>query len=210
MHSIGWSIEADQLIYNLVYLTKWNISLTFMISFCSAYLATSYYHGKLELQEMTKKLKFYWFLHNNVAPFACFITIFYWKFLYKGEELSVNNILVHGTNVIGPLLDLFVISNPYHLSHCIYPMFCAVLYMIFTIIFQFSGGINPDGENFIYSVTDWRGKPQKTIKMAIMSIVAIGVLYFICCGLQFLREKIYESIKKCKESSDIETGINMK
>lgn len=111
----------------------------------------------------------------------------------------MNNILVHGTNFIGPLIDLFIISHPYHIAHCIYPMICSIFYMIYTVIFQVAGGVNPDGKNFIYTATDWLGNPKKTAIMALVSVFMTGILHIILCGVQHLRVKIHRIIKNCDE-----------
>lgn len=177
--------------------------MTFIVSLSSALLATIFYCGKIKLQKMTKSLRIYWFLYINVAPFAIFITIFYWSFLHKDQELSVNNFLTHGTNFIGPVLDLFIISHPYHLGHIIYPMICMALYVVYTFIFQFSGGVNPQGKNFIYFVCDWIGNLPLSIKTAFGTIISLGILHLFCCGLQFLRDKIYKGVENSKHPNEV-------
>jgi hypothetical protein len=174
-----------------------------MVSLISACLVTTYHYDRIEYDEMTRRLKFFWCMHNSQAVYSLFITIFYWIFLYNDERIGLIDVLVHGTNFIGPVVDLFIITHPYHISHCIYPMICGIFYMIFSVLFQVMGGINPDGQNYIYPTTDWIGKPKLTTIMAFGAILILGFLHVVFCGLQELRVKIHNSIKRKSDEENI-------
>lgn len=153
-------------------------------------------------------------MYNNIAPFACPITFAFWMFgvddsdvELKGENL-LHNFLVHGVNCMGPVLDLFVISHPYHLEQGIYPMICAVLYTIYALVFQYLGWENHKGENFIYKQFNWIDDGNLIIfGKAMAAIIAVLMMHFLCCGLQFLTDKIYEHYKYNIKTKEVEIKL---
>lgn len=194
-----WSIYQNRLVYSLTHLTRWNLLATSITSMISADLSTLYYRGKIKsCDKMNACMKIYWFMYNNVAIYACFITVFYWNFIYDDRDLSLNNVLTHITNCVGPLIDLMVVAHPYYLSHCIYPMMCAVSYLIFTFIYQACGGMNEYGKNYVYSVLDWKEKSMTALIIAFIAIISAGILHVFFFAIARIKIKIHRSLNKKK------------
>lgn len=147
---------------------------------------------------MSFGLKIYWFIYNSVPIYATYITFIYWTFLYDGRVIDLNNILTHGFNFVGPIIDLFIVNHPYCLSQSIFPMICAVLYSIFTFVYQQLGGINFNGENFVYPILDWKDRPIIAITVAITAVFCGGLFHLFFCLVIHLRTKIHEILNTDK------------
>ena len=152
---------------------------------------------------MDSSIKFYWFMYNNVSTFACFITAFYWAFVYDGKPINLAEVLSHVTNSIGPLIDLMIVNHPPHISQCIYPMMCGSFYLIFTYAFQTLGGLNENGENFIYSALDWNKNLKKSLIISANAFLFIGIIHIILSLLQFLRIYLFK-ISRDEKSQNVE------
>lgn len=199
VYSIIWSIYQNKLVYSLTHLTRWNLLATFITSIISADISTLHYRGMFKSREkMSSGMKIYWFMYNNVAVFACFITVFYWNFIYDNRKLSLNNALTHIANCVGPLIDLMIVDHPYYISHCIYPMMCAILYLIFTFIYQVCGGMNEHGKNNVYDVLDWKEKPIVALVIAVIAIAIAGILHTLFFALHCVKIKIHSSFTRKK------------
>lgn len=143
----------------VIYLSRWNLFGTAIASLLGAYLVTySHFQRKKITNRVQNVLKFYWFLCNNSVVFACVVSSIYWTLLYPGGQCSLNNYLVHATNSIVLVIDVFVIRHPHHMAHFIYPMTCGTLYMFFTFIYTVLGGVDRHGNNYVYSAIDWNKK----------------------------------------------------
>lgn len=141
---------------------------------------------------MSKGLKIYWFIHNNLAIFACFITVFYWNVIYDGRVITLSNVLTHVTNVIGPMFDLFIVAHPHHISHCIYPMICGFSYLTFSFIYQACGGLNEHGKNYVYAPLDWKGNPRVAFIVGIIGIATAGVLHIIFYIFYLIKVRVHK------------------
>jgi hypothetical protein len=161
----------------------------------ATYFSTKHYRGKLiKSNKMSFGLKVYWFMYNNVPIYAIYISCIYWVLLYDGRPINLNNVLVHGTNFIGPLIDLSIVNHPYYVSHGIFPMICAVLYLTFTIFYQHFGGVNFNGKNFVYPILDWKNRTKIAMTVGLTAILFAGVFHFIFCAFAHLRIRVHKII----------------
>lgn len=199
-----FSIRQNQLMFALIYLTRWNLLATTIASALAAYFVTKHYCRKKlhNSNTMTLSMKIYWFIYNNVPIYAVWITLIYWTLLYDGRQINVNNLLTHGTNVVGPILDLFIVNHPYHITQSIFPMICSVLYCMFTIFYQLLGGLDINGKNYVYPILNWKEKPFFALTIAGSAVVCAGFFHIVFCGLQHLRTKIHEIIMVDKQKTN--------
>lgn len=178
------------------------------MSFVSACLTTLYYRGNIKVEKMSFGIKLYWFMYNNVATFACFITVFYWTLVYEGIPINLNNVLVHMTNSIGPIIDLMIVNHPYHIFQCINPMISLAIYTVFTYAYQILGGLNENGENFIYSALNWSQNPKESLILSMIAISLIGIIHIMLCVWQSFRIFLFKSLQGKKlqnvESTHVE------
>lgn len=180
-----------------IYLSRWNLFGTMICAILGACLVTrSYFIGIPRTTRMTNILKFYWFLCNNSVVFACTISSIYWTMLYQPEHNSLNNYLVHATNSLLLLIDLFVIRHPHRLSHCIYPMTCGALYMLFTVVYTVCGGTDGQGNNYVYPILDWKHNTISATIVGVGSVLLLGIAHFGVNLIHRLREKLHQFVTK--------------
>lgn len=180
----------------LIYLTRWNLCATMIAAGLATYFVTENYRKKKprKVEKMRVGLKVYWFMYNNIPIYACWITLIYWTLLYDGREIDLNNLLTHGTNFIGPIIDLFIVNHPYHISQSIFPMICSVMYLMFTIFYQLLGGLDINGKNYVYPILNWKEKPIFALTVSLTAIFCAGFFHTTFCGVQHLRTKVHKAI----------------
>lgn len=126
-----------------IYWTHLNLFATMITTTLGAMLVTLHYFNKIKIKKvMTASLKLYWALWNQSIVFACLISGSYWILLHKAQQIDLNNILIHVTNVIVPVFDLFIVSFPSRYRNFFYVTTVGVGYGFFTMIYQFSGGVD--------------------------------------------------------------------
>lgn len=178
-----------------IYLSRWNLFGTAVASILGAYLVTgSYFERIKKTNGMDKVLRLYWFLSNNSVVFSCVVSSIYWTLLYRGQQSSLNNYLVHATNSIFLVIDLFVVKFPHKMSHFIYPMSCGTLYLFFTIIYTYLGGVDRDGKNYVYPVLDWKNKPHQSMIVGMGCVILLGVFHVIVGFLHRIRSKLHKYV----------------
>ena len=145
MLSITTAVQREKLNIYWVYLTHWNLCLTMIVMIWSACLATTFYMDRLNVgDKMTKSLKIFWCLSSSTNVYAILISIVYWSVLYRMEKNAVcdlNNIVVHGTNSLSVLLNLAVVKQPERFSLVVYPLSYGMIYLVFSWLYPFFGGV---------------------------------------------------------------------
>lgn len=107
-----------------------------------AYLVTDHYFHAMIEKKMTMTMKIYWALWNQSMVLSLIVTSFYWLTIHDGQNVDINNILGHVTNVIVLAIDMLIVKHPPKYSNFFAVLGVVGLYSIFTAVFQFSGGIN--------------------------------------------------------------------
>lgn len=128
-----------------IYLTHWNLVFTMITAVWSACLVTRYHYNQLDLQEqMTKELKWFWFLSTSSNMYAFLVSMIYWGILYKSDlnKIDLNNIVVHATNSLVVLFNLALVKQPERFGLFIYPLCCGCVFLFFSWIYPFLGGKN--------------------------------------------------------------------
>lgn len=197
VNSVIYSISHDELTVMLIYLSRWNLFGTAIASLLGAYLVTRSYFKTIKItNRMNVVLKFYWFLSNNSVVFACVVSSVYWIFLYPGGHNSLNNYLVHATNLIVLVIDLFIVRHPHRMTHFVFPMACGALYALFTIFYTIFGGVDRDGNNYVYPILDWNNKPQRSMIWGVGLMASLGISHVIVGGVHGIRSKTHEFFAK--------------
>lgn len=152
-----------------------------------------FYNGKLKVTDkMNTGLKVYWFIYNLIVVYACHVSLVYWGVLYDGKKLTLNNVLVHITNSLGLILDVLIIKHHYRISHFIYPFLSGLIYVTFSFIYTKLGGVDVNGNNYVYPILNWNEKPLTALTVGLTSIVFTSILHVIFCGIHLLKKKCCE------------------
>lgn len=114
------------------------------------------------------------------------------------QKLTVLDFLVHGMNSIGMMVELFVVLHPMYLLHVFYSLSIGLTYLIFTLIYYAAGGVDKNGNNYIYKILNWEN-PGPTMIIVVGVIVLAILLHFAACFLQFCRVKLHKLISRNQE-----------
>lgn len=141
--AIVTNVNRGQFHVFFIYLTNLNQLGTMVATCLSAYLVTSYHFSPMSKEyQMSSSLKIYWALWNQSMALSLIVTSFYWLTIHDGNNIDVNNILGHVTNVIVLTIDMLIVKHPPKYSNFVAVLGVVALYSIFTAVFQFSGGLN--------------------------------------------------------------------
>lgn len=82
-----------------------------------------------------------------------------------------------------------------HFLHFVYSIGAGLIYLAFSIIYYYSGGVDALGRPFIYDVLYW-GEPAKAASIAVGVAVLSLFLHVFVCILQKLRHRIHKKVFK--------------
>lgn len=109
----------------------------------SAILVTLHHFDMLEnRKDLTTSLKLYWVLWNQSIVFAFLVDAAFWILLYEGQQLVLDDILIHISNFLVLFIDLLIIKHPPKFENFIFIVMVEIVYMIFTYFYQISGGLD--------------------------------------------------------------------
>lgn len=104
--------------------------------------------------------------------------------------------MIHALNTITSIGDIFVSSRPCRLMHFYQPIAFLILYLIFSIIYWASGGLNPYGFPYIYSILDW-SKPSRTIPLIVIGLsIGLPLIHMFVWVLHQIRDSCLSRIKR--------------
>ncbi|KAK3728730.1 hypothetical protein QZH41_002657 [Actinostola sp. cb2023] len=130
-----------------------------------------------------------WVIFNIAANLAPLVTVMYWAFDYvPGQFVDASSANAHALNTLLMIIDIMICNVPFRLLHFIYPMFYALVYTSFTVIYWAVGGTNHRGEKYIYAIMDYEKNAGLAFIMAAMFVfLAIPVSQFLLYGLYRFR-----------------------
>lgn len=92
-----------------------------------------------------------WALRDTVAPACVMVTLLYWALLFPSfGYTNVVDVHLHLVNALIILADLWLSRQPYWLRHFYWPLLYLCTYIVFAGIYYAAGGVDPDGEDYIY------------------------------------------------------------
>jgi hypothetical protein len=110
-------------------------------------------------------------------------------------KTSALDVLIHGGNSVGMMIELLVTSHPMFIFHFVYTVLFGIVYLVFTIIYFLAGGQDYFGNNYIYHVLNWEN-PGSAAATSV-GIVVLGIfLHVIACIIQKARSRIHKKIYK--------------
>ncbi|XP_058981115.1 protein rolling stone isoform X2 [Musca domestica] len=182
-----------------IYLTDWGFLLCMYISWFGAILVTIYHFCPTYFDNKPKVLKVYWCSHWCVLVVATVITFMYWLFIFPNDNANASdlyNLWAHGFNSILMVLDHMLVAFPTRLLHVVYPLILGLVYAIFSLIYYLAGGVDVNGNPYIYEILDW-SQPGWATLMIFGCLVLVVIFSFLLFCLYKLRTMI---ANKCKNS----------
>ncbi|CAH0405235.1 unnamed protein product [Chilo suppressalis] len=181
--------------YWFIYMTHWGLILiTVTAGLAFVVSARAYFRGPIDSTfGVPWYLKSYWAAYNVTLPTAFFITIFYYILLTDlGEQYSVDPVLdlfIHGINSVLMFVLLLTSQHPFYLLHFYQALAFALVYMVFSIIYFFSGGLSPIGERWIYPMIDW-SDPGPTVGIIFVCAAGLIIMHSLVALLTVCRDYI--------------------
>jgi len=156
-------------------------------------------HIRFERPGMRVLDKLSWILANASSSIALMITIFFWIFLFDGEN-TFDNTFLHLLNSVSVLVDLIIIARPTRLAHMIHPILFGLFYLIFSVSYWAAGGTDPSGNDWIYPMVDW-DNPGLATGVAFGCIAGVMGIHSVIHCLTLLRRKMSQKIRGNSEES---------
>ena len=142
MFSIFEAIETNRVRFYVISFSNLNLLASSLTAFVGAVVTTEFNLEMItNLTEMSKILKFYWFLWTQCLIFAMISSLNYWTILHHGSLSTVDVIKVIVLPIL-LLIDLCVVKHPARFYNFVHMLIVNILVIIFTVIFQFAGGSN--------------------------------------------------------------------
>lgn len=141
--SIVINVKRGHFHVYFIYLTHLNLCATMLTMLLGALLAHLHFSRKKNSVKINGTLiNAYRSFHNQSVVISCLVSIFYWGLIHKGEPTDLNNVLIHITNSAVLLIDLLVVRHPANYKNFGFMLIVEMAYMLFTVLFQFCGGLN--------------------------------------------------------------------
>lgn len=195
-----WSIAFFANRWWLIYLTNWGLLLVAgtMLSALLVSIMAKRRDLSNDTEELPWYVSMYWLLTNVNVTIALLITILYWALLFSTEiERSTAafalDIFTHGLNSFVSLIELFASRTPVKLAHIYQPLALGLWYAAFSAIYYAAGGLNQEGNPFIYDVLDWRDGANAAIIVAIATAGAFAMYILVWLAAK-ARDKISVAI----------------
>ncbi|XP_012160379.1 protein rolling stone-like [Ceratitis capitata] len=179
-----------------IYLTSWGFFLCMINSVSGAILVSLYYWRPDEFAIYGFILKLYWAAYWTALVLATVITFVYWTVLYPYDSSGIAliyNLLGHASNSIFMTIDFMLVAFPARILHFIYPIGLGVIYVIFSIVYYFAGGVDILGNPYIYTILDWT-RPGYALIYIIICFILLTIMSCLLFGLYKLRCFIYRKI----------------
>jgi len=161
-----------------IYLTHWQLIVLWLHLVFSFSITIAYRNANVANTNMPWFAKMSWCLQNICIGVVPSVVVDYWALVYDGHLSSID-VHQHGVTLILLILDLSISYTPSYIKHVYQPWIFATIYVIFNYIYVELGGVNEDGENWIYSALDWKNDFQSAL------IVSIGATFFLAPLLYF-------------------------
>ncbi|XP_036678643.2 protein rolling stone isoform X1 [Drosophila suzukii] len=186
-----------------IYLTNWAFIMCGITSITGAVLVTIY-HCKPETWVPPRcVIKTYWAFYWTTIIMECLIAITYWAAIYPDDRVLTNptrvsdfyNIFIHLLPPIFFTIDHIIVAQPARLLHFVYPMVFGYSYGLFALIYYELGGLNYNGNSFIYTFLDFENPKMVlvTVSMITLATVFLSVLQY---GVYRLRTFIARKMGK--------------
>ncbi|XP_034834751.1 protein rolling stone-like [Maniola hyperantus] len=184
----------------LLYMTHWGLVLIFLESLFGIIVTVKKHRGSLPDDKVLPwYVRTYWVLYNITVPIAFLVTLFYWAVLRApGKKINyapnpILDIMLHGVNSGLMFVELVLSAHPSRLLHVMQPLYFSLAYLLFTVAYYISGGLDPWGNAFIYPVINW-AKPIQTLVVVTLTALFLALMHILTVGIATARDFI---ARKC-------------
>mmetsp|Transcript_63085 Transcript_63085/g.168496 ORF Transcript_63085/g.168496 Transcript_63085/m.168496 type:complete len:271 (-) Transcript_63085:130-942(-) len=167
-----------------IYLTHWTLTLQalyFLFAAFTAWKAGQMESGAIPTSEaMPCYCRAMWIIQDLAIPGSFLVFLLYWALVYpeRTSDPSALSYFTHGVNFVLQLLDMFLSRQPYYLLHGIYIAIFGTVYVAFSAIYYAAGGLDCNGNAYIYKALDW-SQPQSTVTlMGIILFIGVPIINF--------------------------------
>ncbi|XP_050682069.1 protein rolling stone-like [Leptidea sinapis] len=198
-----------------IYLTHWGLTIMlFCTGFAVAVSMRCYFYGPISTEfSLPWYVKTYWVLYNASVPVAFLITVFYWTLLYSAgvsEEIGpVLDVSIHGVNSVIMFLLLASSAHASRLVHLVHPAIFACTYVVFSIIYYFAGGTDPQGNPYVYPMVNW-AQPGSTMVVISVTALLLVCLHFVTVGLAAGRNALANRILRPSVTVHVDEDIALR
>lgn len=88
-------------------------------------------------------------------------------------------------------IEICVVLHPIHFLHFIYPIVGGLCYLVFSLIYFYSGGTDALGRDYIYSILNWNNPVQTSIVCVLVAILII-LCHSFATLCQLTRTKLHK------------------
>ncbi|KAL0850951.1 hypothetical protein ABMA28_006854 [Loxostege sticticalis] len=204
--SMVLSSQSFSLKFWPIYMTHWGVFMIMATSGLALIVSiVACIQGSIDLDfGLPWYVRLYWAFLVITVPLAYYITIFYYSFLTALiEDFAVDPALdffVHAFNSIAMFILLITSKNPVHILQFVYPFVFAVIYMVFSIIYYYSGGTNPYGEEWIYPMLDW-SNPGPTTGVVFACAALMLIVHSLVVLMALFRDYLVSTCITSKRNS---------
>lgn len=186
-----------------IYISNWILFICLVSAFLGAILICCNFAFQYEnntqtyLENIPCLIKSYW-LTTTIALDGSLITfIFFWILIYPLElHISLTSKMYHTLVPLFMLMDFWINSIPVRILHFYISFIFALVYILFTVVYEMAGGVNIEGRPYIYSVICWRKCAAHAILYCILALVFVVVVRFLLYGMHrfknFLSKWIFD------------------
>eukprot|EP00928_Gymnodinium_smaydae_P045252 TRINITY_DN30186_c0_g1_i1.p1 TRINITY_DN30186_c0_g1~~TRINITY_DN30186_c0_g1_i1.p1 ORF type:complete len:275 (-),score=34.64 TRINITY_DN30186_c0_g1_i1:392-1216(-) len=211
----AWSLEYEYRIGCLrtyfIFLTHWALTLEvayFWFVTYSTLVASRIGANELLSSEMPRCVKCAWLLQDLCLPASFLVFVLYWVLVAPKSKKPVPDVsyFTHGVNFALMMLDVSLSRQPYYLLHGFYFALFGFAYLLFSLIYWEVGGLNCEGDPWIYKSLDWRhAASTSTLAVVILFVVTPVVnLMFWCRGACCSRVNRVEALELVKGVETLE------
>ena len=150
--------------------------------------------------------KIHWVLYNNSIPIEIGIAIIYWALLYEPSadmtSIAIGvNFNTHLTPALIALLDVWISGIILNIYHFYIILLYGVVYGAFSLIYFAAGGMDQEGNRYIYSILDYGGNPGLAAGVLLGSVFVFFPFCYVLCYLitlprRWLSSKLHQSCYK--------------
>uniref|UniRef100_A0A8D8QEZ0 Protein rolling stone n=1 Tax=Cacopsylla melanoneura TaxID=428564 RepID=A0A8D8QEZ0_9HEMI len=178
-------VSYDTWLY-FIYLTHWSYILIVLQSLLGSYLITarflqqdSYDRESIQLSELEWG---YGVLFTMALAQAPGISLLYWFLEDRPVEITWVSHMEHTFNSVVMLIEFLLNGAPLQASYFYWTFLFNGVYIAFSVVYHWMGGINMNGQAYIYRLLDWHHVNTALI-MCCMALSMFLVLHFTAAFL---------------------------
>lgn len=150
--------------------------------------------------ELAWYYKAVWIMYSITANVTPAITVFFYGYFSFRENPTksgvglVNDLTKHAFATIFVLLETMVSGIPVFISQVIFPLVFTGSYMVFTVIFWLSKGVNHKGKKQIYEGVKYGTTPATYVVLGVLLFASTQlIIQLILYGMYKLRRRFCET-----------------